>query len=81
MKTLYDIFEAIIDKAISEYFSVNTESVEAIQDYAKNGMDLCISDEHALILYYAFSSYRMKVSNDSNDFYQIFEKNLKDIKI
>ena len=47
MTTLFDVAEAVLDSAAEEFRAINLASVEALQAYAENGMDIELSDDDA----------------------------------
>lgn len=41
------VFEGICDKAAEEWFEYNSASIEAVQDYAENGLGIKLKDLEA----------------------------------
>ena len=76
-ETLWLIFDAIIDSAAEESFDQNVATIQSIDDYAYNGMDLIISKLEAqfirvMLVHHAFLCANNLMSQ--NIFYHQFEK-------
>lgn len=82
-KTLYEVYEAICDEAQSEYFLVNTETIDSVKDYALNGMDISLDDMQATIVFYACLASKIynSATNKDDEFFHVFVKPLKNIEI
>jgi len=80
MSKLLNVAEGILDSAASECLEENLSSIESVQAYAENGMDVVLSNDESSKVLNVCKSWITGVEsgelNGTNDYYYTVKKPL-----